>query len=123
MPQFDIPQSVINWLSCGERGISSETIASYIWGLPKSRWGHSHPHDPDDLKRCLKLLAASPETKARFDEMRSLSPEWNALVTDWAALETLFLEEAHDIEWSSRKPATKTYAAMKRCIDGARKSA
>lgn len=118
MPQFDIPQSVVNWLSCGERGISSDTIVSSIWGLPASaRRGQSHPHDPDDLKRCLKLLAASPETKTRFEQMRTVSPEWSALVTNWGVLETLFLEEAHDIEWSSRKPAKKTYAAMKRCIE------
>jgi hypothetical protein len=108
--------SVIHWLSSGERGISSETIVAYIWGLPKSRWGFCHPHDPDDLKRCLKLLEASPETKERFHEMKALSYEWANLVLVWDALEASFLEEAGDIDWSSRKPATKTYDAMKLCF-------
>lgn len=116
----NVPLSVVNWLTSGERGISSRTIVCHIWGLPADSFGDSHPHDPDDLKRCLKLLAASPETKARFSEMQTLSPEWAALVRLWDALETLFISEAGDIEWSSRKPAFKTYAAMKACFQSAK---
>jgi hypothetical protein len=112
----NVPMSVVNWLAGGERGISSETIVSHIWGLPKPRFGLSHPLDPDDLKRCLQLLEASPETKARFHEMKSLSYEWANLVLVWEALEVQFLSEADDLEWSSRKPATKTYDAMQLCF-------
>lgn len=111
-----IPQSVISWLAAGERGISSEAIVSHIWKLPVSRWGKSAPVDPDDLKRCLKLLEASPETKTRFSEMASASPEWKALVTRWGELERLFLEEAGDLDWSSRRDAKRTYRAMQECF-------
>ena len=114
-----VPDSVVLWLSCGERGMSSETIVSHIWGLPISRFGRSHPYDPDDLKRCLKLLAVSPETKARFSEMQTCSSEWNALLKRWDELERLFLEEAGDLEWCNRLPATQTYFAIKECIDSA----
>lgn len=114
---MSVPMSVINWMASGERGISSETIVSHIWGLPPPRWGGSHPHDPDDLKRCLKLLEASPETKARFSEMQTCSPQWRALLKRWDELERMFLEEAGDIEWSNRLPATRTYFAMHECFD------
>lgn len=117
----EVPMSVVNWLAGGERGISSETIVSHIWALPKSRrHGYDHPYDPDDLKRCLKLLAASPETKARFSEMRAVSREWANLVDNWETLERLFLREVGDIKWSNRKHAPITYGAMKRCYEANR---
>ena len=114
----EIPSSVVNWLAGGERGISSETIVSHIWKLPKSRWGYSHPHDPDDLKRCLLLLDASPETRARFDEMRDVSPEWAALVDRWSGIKALFMAETCGITWPNRKNAVNTYEAMKHCFAG-----
>ena len=30
MPTFDIPQTVIEWLCSGERGLSSEFIVEYL---------------------------------------------------------------------------------------------
>jgi hypothetical protein len=121
MPQIDIPQSVLSWVGSGERGTSSETIVAALWGLPLTgRWGWSHPHDPADLRRCLLLLRDSPETFARFQEMRQVSPEWRSLVDRWNELERLFFEEAgeHGLTgtwWS----APKTYAAMRATIEGA----
>lgn len=117
MPKIDLPESVLDWLAFGERGMSSETIVYVLYGLPAGRRNElSHPYDPDDLKRCLRLLAASPETKARFGEMRLASKEWKALVARWDELEALFLEEAGDLDWSTREPATKTYYAMQECL-------
>ena len=52
--------------------------------------------------------------------MKSLSYEWANLVLVWDALETQFLQEADDLEWSSRKPATKTYNAMQLCFSSAK---
>jgi hypothetical protein len=112
----DVPMSVVKWLAAGERGISSEAIACYVWGLPKPRWGYGYPRDPDDLKRCLKLLAASPETKARFNKMRECGPKWAALVDCWDELERLFMAEAGDLDWSSRQPAGLTYKRMEQCF-------
>lgn len=114
-----IPTSVINWLAAGERGISSNTIVSHIWGLKHDRFGPSHPHDPADLQRCLQLLDASPETKERFSEMQTCSPQWRALLKQWDELERLFLSEAGNLKWSNRIPATQTYFAMQECIDHA----
>lgn len=117
MPQLDFPQSVADWLARGERGTSSETIVAFLWGLPiTGRWGMSHPYDPDDLRRCLLLLQASPETAARFNEMDAVSPEWKRLVANWSRLEAVFREEVPDIHNCFRQSAPKTYDAMKRVL-------
>lgn len=111
MPKLDIPESVMLWMAGGERGISSETIVSHIYGLPGPRWGKSHPHDPDDLYRCIKLLQGSPETADRFSEMRTASPEWRTLVDHWDELERLFFSEVPTdrYHWS----APHTYRRMR----------
>lgn len=124
MPQIDVPQSVFAWISEGERGISSETIVSAIWGLPLTgRFGWSHPQDPADLRRCLLLLRDSPETAARFQEIRTVSPEWERLVEHWGELEKLFLEEAGDnglegLHWVARR----TYDRMRALIESSNTS-
>lgn len=119
MPQIDLPESVARWIASGERGTSSETIVAHLYGLPiTGRWGYSHPHDPDDLRRCMLLLQASPETFARFQEMRSVSPEWRRLVDCWNDLDRLFREEVGDIHNCWGKSAHKTYAAMRGAING-----
>lgn len=120
MPQLDIPQSVLDWLAKGERGTSSETIVAFLWKLPiTGRWGMTHPLDPSDLRRCLLLLQASPETRARLPEMNAVSPEWRGLVERWDELERMFLEEAgyslHHTNWS----APRTFAAMQAIEDSA----
>jgi hypothetical protein len=122
MPQIDLPESVARWIASGERGISSETIVAHLYGLPiTGRWGYSHPHDPSDLRRCLLLLMASPETVARFQEMASVSPEWRRLVAHWSEIERLFREECPNIHDCFGVSAHKTYAAMRSAINGGAK--
>ena len=123
MPTFDIPQSVVNWLATGERGLSSESIVEYLYGLPilERHWRRSAPHyplDPSDLRRCLLLLADSPETTAQFPRMRAAGPEWARLVDAWAELEQQFLEEIGDLRSPACWSAPQTYAAMKRLLIG-----
>ena len=122
MPTFDIPQSVVNWLTEGERGLSSESIVEYLYGLPvlEGHWRRFAPHyplDPSDLRRCLLLLADSPETAARFPRMRAVSPEWARLMDAWAGLERQLLEEIGDLRGVACWSAPKTYAAMKRVLE------
>lgn len=119
MPQIDIPQSVLDWMHLGEHGVSSETIVEHIYGVPLTgRFGKSHPHDPSDLRRCLLLLQASPETRERLPAMATCSPTWKRLTEHWGELEALFIEESggslhREFGWS----APKTYAAMRAAID------
>lgn len=108
--------SVVNWLAGGERGISSDSIVSHIWGLPNPR-RVGHPLDPDDFKRCLMLLDASPETKARLAEMAAVSPQWKSLVENWDSLERIFVTEVGGINWPNRRMrAPLTYASMNQCF-------
>lgn len=117
MPTFDIPDSVVKWLAAGERGISSESMVSHIYGWPVSRWGLGHPYDPDDLRRCLLLLQASPETRTHLPQMATASKQWKALVERWDELERLFIEECGgSLHSCFGRSAPKTYAAMKEAL-------
>ena len=121
MPHFDIPQSVVNWLSTGERGLSSEFIVDYLYGFPllERHWRGTphHPFDPSDLRRCLLLLAASPETASEFPRMRAASPVWARLVDAWPALAAQLTEEIGNLRGPANWSAPLTYAAMKRVLD------
>ncbi len=122
MPTFNIPQSVVNWMATGERGLSSESIVEYLYGFPvlEGHWRRFAPHsplDPSDLRRCLLLLADSPETTARFPRMRDANAEWARLVDAWADLKRQFLEEIGTLRGPANWSAPLTYAAMKRVLD------
>lgn len=78
----------------------------------------SHPLDPADLRRCLLLLKASPETRMRLSDMAVVSPEWRGLLAHWDELERTFIEEAGSLEapdWS----AQRTYDAMQAILERA----
>jgi len=83
---------VTQWLRRGERGISSETIVARLMGVPFAQ-RESHPHDPDDFRRCLLLLEACPSLAPRFPEMRGVNPIWKHLVDAWDEIETTFRRE------------------------------
>lgn len=87
------------WLDNGERGISSETIFSVLGAPIRGQNRFDHPADPDDFKRCYKLLNTIPSWKNRLDEMKPISPVWNKLVDNWGKL-TELLEE----QLKTRKP-------------------
>jgi len=105
---------VLGWLSSGDTGISSETIAYWLaFGL--NRPGGNHPLDPADFNRCLVLLQKVPELREFLFRMKSVSPIWKRLVDAWDRIEALFLEEA-GLNWSKTRSAPKTYALMKEVI-------
>lgn len=70
-----LPEAAVKWLACGERGISSNTLFTRLTGIDAiGRDGSGHPRDPDDLDRCLKLLAALPELREQLPRMSEESP-------------------------------------------------
>jgi hypothetical protein len=116
-----VTSDLVNWLACGARGISSNTMVTHLCGInAMGAWGsRDHPHDPDDLSRCRKLLAAVPLLVPLLPRMASCSPEWAALVTHWDELCALMDEESP--RWSDGiGSAPKTYRRMRELIDGAR---
>lgn len=95
--QVEISKGLNTWLKNGDRGISSEAIASQLTGINfvHDRWMGDYPRDPSDFRRCLELLEAVPEFKFRLDEMKSKGTVWAALVDNWEELKRLYYEEAH----------------------------
>jgi hypothetical protein len=90
-------------------GLSSAFMAHVLLGGPKrERW---NPSDPSDLGRCIKLLDAFPEARARIGEMAAHGKAWAALAGAWTELERLYHEEA-----TAGAVAPKTYALMKKLV-------
>lgn len=103
-------KNIIKWLANGEVGESSKTMAIVALGeLPRER---SHPRDPDDLNRCIKLVAAAPEVIDAFPAIRVISTKWAAVIDNWEELRDLFIEEV-GFNWSKGSRAAKTYNRMK----------
>lgn len=112
---MQLDDSMVKWLANGERGISSETIFTHITGVNALRrpWTASHPLDPDDFTRCVRLLEACPAISMRFTEMASASPVWARLVEHWDELVSMLDEEVPGWRQSLRGSAPKTYERMK----------
>lgn len=114
--------AVIDWLATGEIGISSKCMAMWLgFGqrLGREVFGN-HPHDPDDMDRCLKLLHRVPKLRGRLPKMAELNKTWAALVDRWDEIEAMQLDEI-GLNWTKARSAPKTYALMKAVIDGAKK--
>jgi len=109
--------ATVAWLAAGDTGLSSETMAYWL-GLGTIPGEINHPHDPDDLDRCLQLLAAVPDLRADLGLMAHLSAEWAALVERWADIERTHLEEV-GLGWTKAKSAPRTYDLMKSVLDKA----
>lgn len=86
-----IRDRALNWSANGETGLSSLAIFRHFLGIEDP--APSHPHDPDDLRRCLLLLEHVPEWKPRMHEIASASPAWARIAPKWEELTRLFSEE------------------------------
>lgn len=121
MSDMKLSENAIMWLANGERGISSETIFETITGVKTVRTMKSHPHDPADFMRCLKLLDACPEFKPLLCKMKGVSPVWRALVDRWDEIQNVFETEVPNWKESGWWSAPKTYNLMREIIEGAGK--
>ena len=86
----DVSERASSWLENGEMGSSSEAIRLHMTGKPKQEM--SAPADTADLRRCVLLLHRIPEWRERMSEMSVYGP-WSRIAPQWAALESLFIEE------------------------------
>ena len=97
------------WLRDGFVGSSSRAIHDHMLGLGNGSL--DHPHDPDDLNRCLLLLELIPEWTPRMPEMSAVSTEWSALADRWSEITACFLAEA-GLDWCKSDSAEETYKLM-----------
>lgn len=116
--QRSIPLGALRWVAGDHVGNSSMAIFSHMVGVNPHR-GWAPPWDPADLSRCLRLLRAVPEWRARLPEMSERSKIWKALVARWDELETCMQDEV-GWDWSKGKSAPQTYALMKQVIENKR---
>jgi hypothetical protein len=105
----ELLQQTLHWFACGRVGSSSKFMATY---LTIGSGDKSHPHDPDDLNRCLLLLVAVPELRGHMYKLRGVSKQWEQLVDNWDSLESCFINEA-GLDWCKGRRASITYKAMK----------
>lgn len=115
----DDRERALRWIAGDDSGASSEAIALHMAGMKPRRKYVAHPHDPDDLGRCLRLLRQVPSWACRIGEMAAYSPEWAALCDEWGSLAAMMQEEV-GIDWDKGDRAPITYAAMRAAIDAAR---
>lgn len=88
------------WISNGEVGNSSKTMWNCFMG--NSNYPIKHPYDPDDFKRCHKLLESIPEWKEELHRLKSLSKPWENLVNNWDQLTEMYLENERT-NWENYK--------------------
>lgn len=80
-------ESFYRWLTFGETGASSKTIVHAVTGERPRHHSDSHPFDWDDMLRCLRLIEAVPEVRGHLHLVRALSPTWQRLIDNLAAIE------------------------------------
>lgn len=90
------------WIANGETGSSSKTMWNCLLG--NKDFPVNHPYDPDDFKRCYKLLEAVPEWKDKryLIRMKPLSKAWSNLIDNWNTLTEMY-EENMRTNWENHK--------------------
>jgi len=115
-----LSEAAIKWLAIGHHGGSSNAIFYRLTGVPPMEMSAgdmahlAHPHDPDDLSRCRRLLEEVPELATRIGEMASAGEEWASLVAVWDELCATMDSESP--EWRSGKGSAPRTAGMMREI-------
>lgn len=99
--------TIASWLNGRDTGASSIAIVAFMEGASGP---FRYPLDPDDLGRCIRLLAIAPEYRERWSEMAQASEEWAALVGAWDELVTLYAIEAPN------RRAPKCYERMRELL-------
>jgi len=96
---------ILNWIGTGEVGLSSKAMALAVVDMPNDG---SHPHDPDDLQRCLLLLDRVPEIRGYMHKVAAISDTWAKLVDQWDEIEQCLRDEMN-----KGNQAPQTYKLMK----------
>ena len=98
------------WIARGEHGVSSETIYA-VFAVARPRRSDV-PHDPDDFRRCRRLLDLMPEWRSRIEEVALAYPWYRPFTDRWDEMDRLWDEE------SSSGKCPKLYALMQVAREG-----
>ncbi len=102
-----IAERARDWISNGEVGISSKTIWCALTGAPGPPQDACYPFDPDDFRRCRRLLEIIPEWRTQLHVVTERFPWFKPFEDRWEEFDKLYEAEAK----SGRAP--KLYDAMK----------
>lgn len=116
MNKLSLMTSVMIWLAEDKDvGASATTMAYCACGINKSM--PSHPHDPADFRRCMKLLEKIPEIRKHFPAIRELSPKWRVIIDNWQSIEELLIAEIGDLNNPRNLMANRTYKRMQNILE------
>lgn len=110
--QESIEVRALRWALGDDTGASSKAIAAVMTGNMPDKRHVSYPHDGGDLGRCLRLLKAVPEWRARLPEMGERNGQWKALVEAWDELDALYAREE-----ASGRSSDVVYKRMKQILE------
>lgn len=100
--------------------MSSKVMAFHLIGSASSNSNMtSHPLDPHDLGRCIRLLDAVPDLRQNLASMTEVSPYWAALITNWDELEKAYRSTEEKVERSlsdGQNARVALYRRMKEII-------
>jgi len=102
---------ILEWFATGRVGASSKAMACAVAGMPNDK---SHPHDPDDLNRCLLFLKAVPEARDHFDKVAAMNDYWKVLIENFAEIEACFIAE---FKGERKGVEGSTYKLMRSFLD------
>ena len=109
----------LQWLADDEDvGASSRAMAFCACGLIRFR--KSHPWDPADFIRCMKLLRREPEIRKYFHVMAEMSPEWREFIKDWDRIEHQVIAELGSLEEPISNTAPLSYAMIQDVLERAK---
>ena len=107
----------MTWMHGGDTGLSSEAMMCAVLGISQNtHFPNSHPIDPSDLGRCLRLIKKLPWAKGALPILAGRCPVWKRLADAWDELDVMMCGEV-GIDWEKGQRAPATYAAMKRLIN------
>jgi len=102
--------AVLHLMAAKQLGQSAQCMAFQLLSIPTENT--SHPSDPADFNRCLRLLNAVPELRERIPHMANVSAYWAAVAKHWDDIEATFLGEV-GYDWSKGSKAPVTFKLMK----------
>jgi hypothetical protein len=113
-----LPGAVQDWLTEGDRGMSSNAMCKAIWsGVPEGAENH-HPRDVDDLSRCIAMVDAT-QPGNRIQQAATISPEWAEIMVVWDDLYATFKRESAERTGASRKSFVETAELLQTALDKA----
>jgi len=94
------------WIVGRDTGTSSKTIWAVMMHAVIDELNHTYiymydvPQDPDDFRRCVKLITLFPEWRSRLPEVSKMFPAWVGIIREWDKLEAMLPQwEAACVEY------------------------